>query len=147
LDPGVLLYLIDRHGMDLRDLEDLVYRQSGLLGISGVSSDVRALLESRDPNAAEALDYLVYRAGRELGSLVAALKGLDAVVFTGGIGENAVSVRREICRSADWLGLDLDEEANGLNKLRISRAGSRVAAYVIPTNEELMIARHTLKLL
>ncbi|MFO0912644.1 MAG: acetate/propionate family kinase [Pirellulales bacterium] len=147
IDPGVLLYLIDQHGMDLQALEDLVYRQSGLLGVSGISSDVRVLLTSPDPRAAEALDLFVYRVGRELGSLTAALEGLDAVVFTGGIGENAVSLRQRICQAASWLGLELDEAANASKKTQISRNGSRVGIYVIPTNEELMIARHTMQLL
>jgi acetate kinase len=147
LDPGVLLYLMDRHGMDARALEKLVYQESGLLGVSGISSDLRALLASPDPRAAEAIDLFVYRIGRELGSLAAALGGLDALVFTGGIGENAAGVRARVCRDAAWLGLELDEPANESRGPRISRPGSRVAAWVIPTNEELMIARHARRLL
>ena len=143
LDPGVLLYLMDRHGMDARTLEKLIYQQSGLLGVSGVSSDMRTLLASPDPRAAEALDLFVYRIGRELGSLTAALGGLDALVFTGGIGENAAPVRARVCRDAAWLGLEFDESANEGSRPRISRAESRVAAWVIPANEELMIAQHT----
>jgi acetate kinase len=143
IDPGVLLYLIDRHGMDARALEELLYQQSGLLGVSGIASDMRTLLASPDPRAAEALDLFVYRIGRELGSLAAALGGLDALVFTGGIGENAVAIRARVCRDAAWLGLELDEEANAAGGPRISRAKSRVSAWVIPTNEELMIALHT----
>ena len=112
IDPGVLLYLIDRHGMNASALEQLLYEQSGLLGVSGISSDMRALLASSDSRAAEALDLFVYRINRELGSLAAALGGLDALVFTGGIGENAVSIRARVGRSASWLGLELDEEAN-----------------------------------
>jgi acetate kinase len=147
LDPGVLLYLIDRHGLDARALEKLIYQQSGLLGVSEVSSDMRALLASPDPRAAEAVDLFVYRIGRELGSLAAALGGLDALVFTGGIGENAAPIRARVCRDAGWLGLELDEAANEAGGPRISTGSSRVAAWVVPTNEELMIARHTRRLL
>jgi acetate kinase len=147
LDPGVLLYLMDRHDLDARALEKLLYQQSGLLGVSEVSSDMRALLASPEPHAAEAIDLFVYRIGRELGSLAAALGGLDALVFTGGIGENAAVVRARVCRDAAWLGLELDEAANDAGGPRLSRPDSRVAAWVIPTNEELMIARHTRHLL
>jgi acetate kinase len=147
IDPGVLLYLIDRHGMDAGALEELLYEQSGLLGVSGISSDMRALLESNDPRAAEALDLFVYRINRELGSLAAALGGLDALVFTGGIGENAVSIRARVCSDARWLGLEIDEEANATGNSCISRTGSRVSAWVLPTNEELMIALHTRRVL
>jgi acetate kinase len=147
LDPGVLLYLMDHEGMDPRALEKLLYQQSGLLGVSGISSDLRTLLASTDPRAAEALDLFVYRIGRELGSLAAALGGLDALVFTGGIGENAATIRGRVCRDAAWLGLELDAAANDARGPRISRVGSRVAAWVIPTNEELMIAQHTRRLL
>jgi acetate kinase len=147
IDPGVLLYLIDRHGMNARTLRQLLYEQSGLLGVSAVSSDMRELLSSSDSAAAEALDLFVYRIRRELGSLAAALNGLDALVFTGGIGGNAVSIRSRVCRDASWLGLELDEEANVKGGPCISRAGSRVSAWVIPTNEELMIALHTRRLL
>jgi acetate kinase len=147
LDPGVLLYLMDEHGMDARALEKPLYQESGLLGVSGISSDMRTLLGSTDPRAAEALDLFVYRIGRELGSLAAALGGLDALVFTGGIGENAAAIRARVCRDAAWLGVELDEAANDSRGPRISRPGSRVAAWVIPTNEELMIAQHTRRLL
>jgi acetate kinase len=147
VDPGVLLFLMDRYHMDARALEKLLYQQSGLLGVSGMSSDVRTLLASSDPRAVEALDLFVYRIGRELGSLAAALGGLDAVVFTGGIGENAASIRARVCRDAAWLGLELDAAANDAGGPRISRVESRVAAWVIPTNEELMIAQHTRRLL
>ena len=143
LDPGVLLYLMDREGMDARALERLLYEESGLLGVSGASSDMRELLARSDDAAAEALELFVYRIARELGSLAAALGGLDALVFTGGIGENAAPIRARVCRGARWLGLDLDEEANARGGPCISRAGSRVSAWVIPTNEELMIALHT----
>jgi acetate kinase len=147
IDPGVLLYLVDRHDMNVRALEQLLYEQSGLLGVSGLSSDMRALLASSDSSAAEALELFVYRANRELGSLAAALGGLDALVFTGGIGENAVSIRARVCRNASWLGLELDEEANEKGGPCISRTGSRATAWVIPTNEELMIAQHTRRVL
>ena len=143
LDPGVLLYLMDKHGMNARAIESLIYKKSGLLGVSGISSDMRALLESKDPHAAEAVDLFVYRISRELGSLAAALGGLDALVFTGGIGENAAEVRARVCRAANWLGLELDEAANHRSSSRISSAASRVAAWVIPTNEELLIAKRT----
>jgi acetate kinase len=147
IDPGVLLYLMDRHGMDARVLEKLLYHESGLLGVSGVSSDMRALLASPDPRAAEALDLFVYRIGRELGSLTAALGGLDALVFTAGIGENAAPIRARVCRDAAWLGVELDEAANETGGPRLSTEESRVTAWVVPTNEELMIARHTRRLL
>jgi acetate kinase len=147
IDPGVLLYLIDRHGMNARALEQLLYEQSGLLGVSGISSDMRALLSNSDPCAAEALDLFVYRINRELGSLAAALGGLDALLFTGGIGENAVSIRARVCRDARWLGLELDEDANAKGGPCISWRESRVSAWVIPTNEELMIALHTRRVL
>ncbi len=145
IDPGVMLYLMDECGLNARNLENLIYKESGLLGVSGISSDMRTLLESDDPRAAEAVELFVYRISRELGSLVAALGGLDALVFTGGIGENAAPIRDRICRSANWLGLEFDEKANAVGGLRISSAGSLVSAWVIPTDEELMIARHTQK--
>src|SRR5262249_17892675 len=132
LDPGVLLYLMDRHGMDARGLEKLVYQQSGLLGGSEISSDMRTLLASADPRGAQALDLFGYRIGRELGSLAAALGGLDALVFTGGIGENAAPIRARVCRDAAWLGLELDEAANKVSAPRISHPRSRVTAWVIP---------------
>jgi acetate kinase len=147
IDPGALLYLLDRHDMNARALEQLLYEESGLLGVSGISSDMRVLLASSDARAAEALDLFVYRIHRELGSLAAALGGLDALVFTGGIGENAASIRARVCRDASWLGLELDEEANARGGPCISRTGSRVTAWVIPTNEELMIATHTRRVL
>ncbi|HVP60517.1 MAG TPA: acetate/propionate family kinase [Myxococcaceae bacterium] len=143
LDPGVMLYLMDELRMDARAIEKLIYQQSGLLGVSGISSDMRALLSSDAPRARLAVDLFVYRVGRELGSLAAALGGLDALVFTGGIGEHAVPVRERVVQGAAWLGLTLDPAANGADGPRISTAGSRVPAYVIRTNEELMIARHT----
>ncbi|MFP2926773.1 acetate/propionate family kinase [Pyxidicoccus sp. 3LG] len=147
LDPGVLLYLMDRHGMDARALEHLLYEQSGLLGVSGESSDMRELLASSSAAAAEAVELFVYRIHRELGSLAAALHGLDALVFTGGIGENAAPIRERVCREASWLGLELDEQANARGGPCISRPGCRVSAWVIPTDEEAMIARHTRRVL
>jgi acetate kinase len=146
-DPGVLLYLMDRHGMGSRELERLLYEESGLLGVSGISSDMRELLASPDPRAAEAVDLFVYRIGRELGSLAAALGGLDALVFTGGIGEKSATIRARVCQDASWLGLTLDEKANAAGGPRLARGGSRIAAWVIPTNEELMIARHMRRVL
>jgi acetate kinase len=147
LDPGVMLYLIDELKMDARTIEKLIYQESGLLGISGISSDMRALLESDDPRAKLAVDLFVYRIGRELGSLAAALGGLDALVFTGGIGEHAKVIRERVCTNADWLGVKFDAAANKAGGPRISTGASRVSAWVIPTNEELMIARHTKKLI
>ena len=144
IDPGVLLYLLQSEGMSVSELEDLLYRRSGLLGLSGISSDMRELLASDEPAAVEAVSYYVYRAVREVGSLAAAMGGLDAVVFTAGVGENAAPVRSAICRHLNWLGLSLDEEANSRGDVRISAVGSRMTAWVIPTDEELMIARHTL---
>jgi acetate kinase len=147
LDPGVVLYLLDELEMDARAIERLLYHQSGLLGVSGVSSDMRTLLSSDDPRAAFAIALFCYRVRRELGSLAAALGGIDAIVFTGGIGEHAAPVREAVCRRAAWLGIALDAEANTDNGPRISTAASRTAAWVIPTNEELMIARQTRDLL
>jgi acetate kinase len=147
LDPGVILYLVDQRGMDARAIEKLIYSQSGLLGVSGISSDMRTLLASEAPGARLAVDLFVYRIRRELGSLTAALGGLEALVFTGGIGENAPAIRTRVCRDAAWLGIEIDEAANAAGRQCFSTASSRVAAYVIPTNEELMIAQHTRRLL
>jgi acetate kinase len=147
IDPGVLLHLMRTENKDAAQLEDLLYHQSGLLGVSGVSSDMRTLLQSSDPPSVEAISLFVYRAVREAGSLAAALGGLDALVFTGGIGENAPQIRARICDGLRWLGLDLDAGTNDSGAERISREGSRVAAWVIPTDEELIIARHTLRIL
>jgi acetate kinase len=142
LDPGVLLFLFDEFGLGVREVERLLYQESGLLGMSGLSSDMRELLASDAAAARMAVDVFVYRARRELGSLAAALGGLDAIVFTAGIGENQPEVRRRISADAGWLGVEIDEEANARGEQRISAPGSRVAAYVLPTDEELMIARH-----
>jgi acetate kinase len=147
IDPGVILYLIDQRGMDVRAVEKMIYNESGLLGVSGVSSDMRALLARDEPGARTAIDLYLYRIRRELGSLVAALGGLDAIVFTAGIGEHAAFIRQRICEDAGWLGVELEAVANAKDGPRISSAGSRVGAWVVPTNEELMIARHTRALL
>ena len=147
MDPGVLLFMFDELGMSVREVEHLLYHQSGLLGMSGISSDVRDLLASDATAAQLALDVFVYRARRELGSLAAALGGLDAVVFTAGIGENQPEIRRRICRDAAWLGLELEDAANARHGPLISAAGSRVSAWVVPTDEETMIARHVDRLL
>ncbi len=147
LDPGVILYLMDQLKMDTQAIEKLIYSQSGLLGVSGISSDMRTLLESEAPPAKLAVDLFCYRIRRELGSLAAALGGLDAMVFTAGIGENAPEIRSRVCRDAAWLGVDIDEAANAAGRGRISKESSRVAVWVISTNEELMIARHTRRLL
>jgi len=144
IDPGVILHLMSERGMSLAAVTELLYKKSGLLGMSGLSSDVRDLLASDSPRAAWALDVFAYRVGRELGSLTAALGGLDALVFTGGIGEHAAPIRARVCRDAAWLGLSLDEGANQRGGPCISAAGSPATAWVIPTDEDLMIARHTL---
>jgi acetate kinase len=147
IDPGVLLHLMDQWHMTARDLERVIYQESGLLGVSGISSDMRTLLASSDPRARLAIDLYCYRIGRELGSLAAALGGLDAIVFTGGIGENAAAIRERVCRDAAWLGVEIDVVANPAGGPLISAPGARTAAWSIPTNEELMIARHTQRLL
>jgi acetate kinase len=147
LDPGVVLYLMDELKMDARGIEKLLYQRSGLLGVSGIASDMRSLIRSNDPRAAAAIDLFVYRIGRELGSLAAALQGLDALVFTAGIGEHSALVRERVCRAAAWLGVELDERTNEAGGPRLSISGSRVSVWVIPTNEELMIALHTKRLI
>jgi acetate kinase len=146
LDPGVILYLLQQRGMDAKAIEKLIYSESGLLGVSGISSDMRTLLASEDTRAKLAIDLYLYRIRRELGSLAAALGGVDAIVFTAGIGENAPAIREAVCRDAKWLGVELDAGANAARGPRISTATSAVAAWVLPTNEELMIARHTRRL-
>ena len=138
-----MLYLLAQRGMDLRTVEQLLYQQSGLLGVSGISSDMRTLLASDDPRARLAIDLFVYRIARELGSLAAVLGGLDALVFTAGIGEHAAFVRQRVCEAAQWLGVEIAAAANANHDQRISAPRSRVSAWVLPTNEELMIARHT----
>ena len=150
LDPGVVLYLMSALGMSVQAVEKLLYEQSGLLGVSGLSGDMRAVEASEAPQARQAIDLYVYRIGQQLGSLAASLRGLDALVFTADVGENGAMIRRRVCRDAAWLGIELDEDANQARASGahcISTAASRVAAWVIPTNEELMIARHTLAVL
>ena len=147
IDPGVLLYLMDRHGMDARAIEKVLYKESGLLGVSGISQDMRELLASREREAREAIDLFCYRLVRETGALAAALGGCDALVFTGGIGEHAAPIREKVCTALRWMGLALDPVANGANATLISRPESRIAALVLPTNEEWMIALHTHTLL
>jgi acetate kinase len=148
LDPGVVLYLLDQRGMTAGEVSHLLYRSSGLLGVSGISDDMRTLLASDDPHAREAVELFVYRIGRELGSLAAALGGIDALVFTGGIGEHAAEIRRLVCEQASWLGVGLDPGANAVisGAGRISAADSKVSVWVIPTDEDLMIARHVWRL-
>ncbi|APW39692.1 acetate kinase [Rhodoferax koreense] len=147
LDPGVVLYLAREMHLSPAGIEKLLYQESGLLGVSEISSDMRTLEDSADPRAAAAIDLFVHRIGRELGSLAAALGGIDALVFTAGIGEHSRTVRQRVCEGAAWLGLELDEAANQAHAARISTPGSRVSAWVIPTNEELMLARHAQALL
>jgi acetate kinase len=142
-DPGVILYLLREEGLNLEQLTDLLYNRAGLLGLSGVSADMRELLASEAPGAKLAVQVFCYRLQREIGSLVGALGGLDALVFTGGIGARAAPIRAEVCRGAAWLGVELDEAANDTDGPLITAAGSRVQAWAIPTNEELVIARHT----
>ena len=147
IDPGVVLYLISEKGMSASDAQNFLYHECGLKGLSGVSNDMRELEASKDPNAAFAVDYFVYRAGLNAGMLAAALQGIDAFVFTAGIGENSVGIRKKIAEKLEWLGVTLNPAANSVHEQRISRPDSRVPVYVVPTDEELMIARHTLSLL
>ena len=143
IDPGVILHLFQTLGLSPSDVEKLLYKQSGLIGISGISNDMRDLLTSPEPAARLALDYFVYEAAKHIGALAAVLGGVDALVFTAGIGEHSTEIRRRICEASAWLGITLDDSANAAHGPRISTAGSRVSAWVVPTNEELMIARHT----
>ena len=143
VDPGVILYLFQSLGLSAKEVETILYKHSGLLGISGISNDMRDLLASSEPGAQLALDYFVYRAAKEIGALSAVLRGLDGLVFTAGIGENSPEIRRRICEASAWLGIDLDGAANARKGPRISSTKSKISAWVIPTNEELMIARHT----
>jgi acetate kinase len=144
VDPGVLVYLMDQHKMGARDIEDIIYRRSGLLGVSGISSDMRTLRESADPAATEAIALFMYRVVREVGSMAAALGGLDGLVFTAGIGENDAATRDEIVTGCAWLGLRLDPALNTAAKCgRISSEQSENEVWVIPTDEERMIAEHT----
>ena len=147
LDPGVVLYLMQDKGMTAADVSHLLYNESGLLGVSGISDDMRTLLASDDPAAKTAVTLFVYRIGRELGSMAAAVGGIDALVFTAGIGEHAAEIRRRVCENAAWLGFDLDQSANAAGGALITHQGSRTSAWVIPTDEDLMIALHTWSLL
>ncbi|MDP1619122.1 acetate/propionate family kinase [Phenylobacterium sp.] len=147
VDPGVLLYLMETKGMSAPDLTDLLYRRSGLLGVSGESGDVRRLQASGSPAAREALDLFVYRVAREIGGLAAALGGLDRLVFTAGVGENDPQIRGEILKACKWLGVDLNTEANARGDMRITAEASRVEALVLPTDEQIVIARGALSVL
>ena len=147
LDPGVVLYLFQGLGLSAAEVETLLYKKSGLLAISGISNDMRDLIVNTRPEAKLAVDYFVYRVAREIGALTAVLGGLDGLVFTAGIGENSPAIRQRICEASAWLGVELDPDANAAHATRISRASSPVSAWVVPTNEELMIARHTGRLL
>jgi acetate kinase len=143
IDPGVILYLFQSLGLTVSEVETILYKKSGLLGISGIGNDMRVLLSSREPQARLAVDYFVYQAAKQIGALAAALGGVDGLVFTAGIGENSAEIRRRIAQASAWLGIEFDEDANAHAGPRISKPGSKVSAWVIPTNEELMIARHT----
>lgn len=143
LDPGVVLYLFQSLGLSPKEVETILYKRSGLMGISGVSNDMRDLLDSSEPEARLAVDYFVYRAAKDIGALAAVLGGIDGFVFTAGIGENSPEIRRRICEASSWLGLELDTQSNANGGPRISTASSKVSTWVVPTNEELMIARHT----
>ena len=147
IDPGVILYLFQGLGLPVHEVETVLYAKSGLLGISGVSNDMRDLLASREASARLAVDYFIYRVAKEAGALTAVLGGLDALIFTAGIGENSPVIRRRVCEACAWLGIELDQEANIANQSCISRGTSAVGVWMIPTNEELMIARHTGRLL
>jgi acetate kinase len=147
IDPGVLLYLLTEKGMSAKDVETLLYRESGLKGLSGLGGDMRVLEASDSPAASLAIDYFVYRIGLSAGMLAAALGGLDAFVFTAGIGENSPNVRGRVAEKLVWLGALCDPVANGAGKSVISQPHSKVGIHVVPTDEELMIARHTLALL
>jgi len=143
LDPGVVLHLFQTLGLSPKQVETILYKKSGLLGVSGISNDMRDLVGRDEPAARLAVDYFVYQAAKQIGALAAALGGVDGLVFTAGIGENSAEIRERICRASAWLGVELDARANEARGPRISAAGSRVSAWVIPTNEELVIARHT----
>jgi acetate kinase len=147
LDPGVVLYLFQTLNLSPKEVESILYKKSGLLGISGVSNDMRDLLGRNDPESRLAVDYFVYRAAKEIGAMAAVLGGVDGLVFTAGIGENSAEIRGRICEASVWLGIQLDAKANAEKGPLISKMGSPVSAWVIPTNEELMIARHTGRLL
>jgi acetate kinase len=147
IDPGVLLYLMDEHKMDARALENMMYKKSGLLGVSGISGDMRLLRASKEPRAREAIDLFIYRIVREIGSLAAALGGLDGLVFTGGIGQHDAATRKEVVAGCAWLGAALDERANEDHEEEIEGISSRMRIWVLPTDEERVIARHTASLI
>jgi acetate kinase len=147
VDPGVILYLFQTLKLSAKEVESILYKKSGLLGISGLTNDMRGLLESNDPQARLAVEYFVYRAAKEIGALTAVLGGIDGLVFTAGIGENSAEIRKRICEASAWLGIEVDFELNAGKSLCISSPTSKVSVWVIPTNEELMIARHTGRLL
>lgn len=146
LDPGVAWYMLEKEGMESKEFNDLVNRQSGLLGVSEISADMRDLLlqESSDKRAAEAVNLFCYQVKKWIGSYMAVLRGLDTLIFSGGIGENAPEIRARICKGFTYAGIELNEEQNQKNAIQISTTGSRVSVYVIPTNEELMIAKDTI---
>ena len=147
LDPGIVLYLFQKLGLSVPQVEEVLYKKSGLLGISGISNDMRDLLGRSDADARLAVDYFVYRVAKEIGALAAVLGGVDGLIFTAGIGENSAEIRRRICEASRWLGVELDEAANAAQGPRLSKPNSKVSAWMIPTNEELMISRHTRSLL
>ncbi|HXS02243.1 MAG TPA: acetate/propionate family kinase [Pyrinomonadaceae bacterium] len=147
LDPGVVLHLFQGLNLSAKEVETLLYKKSGLLGISGISNDMRDLLGRTEPDAQLAVDYFVYRIAKEIGALTAVLGGLDGLVFTAGIGENSPEIRQRICDACSWLGVELNESANDKRGPEISTSRSKISVWVIPTNEELMIARHTGSLL
>lgn len=147
IDPGVILYLLAEKGYQAQEVSDLLYKKSGLLGLSGESDDMRELLSNKSPQAIEAVDYFCYRIQRELGSLVATLGGLDALVFTGGIGENSVEIRQKVCDGLKWLKIELDAKQNAAAALQINAANSQPFVLVIPTNEEIIIAKDVLDLI
>ncbi|MCI0612248.1 acetate/propionate family kinase [bacterium] len=147
LDPGVVLYLFQNLKLSAKEVESILYKKSGLIGISGISNDMRDLLKNNEPQARLAVDYFIFRVAKEIGALTAVLGGIDGLVFTAGIGENSAEIRERICQSCRWLGVELDTKANENKGPRISIPASKISAWVIPTNEELMIARHTGRLL
>jgi acetate kinase len=147
IDPGVILYLMREKKMGLEELEDLLYRQSGLLGVSGISNDMKVLQESADPGARKAVELFCFRVAKEVAAMAASMGGVDALVFTAGIGENSPEIRALIAERLEWLGVAVDPEANGRKAYDISAAEARVPVFVVPTNEEMMIARHTIQVL
>jgi acetate kinase len=147
IDPGAVLYLFQNLGLTVKEVEAILYKKSGLIGISGISNDMRDLLGRAEPEAKLAVDYFIYRITKEIGALAGALGGVDALVFTAGIGENSSEIRQRVCEASAWLGIEIDAEANGQNAANISTSQSKLSVWVIPTNEELMIALHTGELL